>query len=179
MGPPRCFRFQTPEMPNASNLAPNAVTEFPDDILLYEPSGTPNGVEISLPDGRVHRTITGTAMTRGNEARGPSVGTLPRNEYDTGTEQYVIGVRNIGPPVQAVDQIAPFVNIGSGLAVTDQRYALAQGVMLSNITPVYADQHVGVFLDVGIVALGEVRSSQFQITYTGRPADPSWEPPER
>lgn len=166
-------------MNDASNLAPNAVSSFPEEILLYEPSGTPNVVEISLPDGRIHRTVTGTAMTRGNEARGPSAGTLPRNEYDTGTEQYVIGVRNIGPPVRAVDQIAPFVNIGAGMAVTDQRYALAQGVMLANITPVHANQQVGVFLDVGIVALGEVRSLQFQITYTGLPADSSWEPPTK
>jgi len=166
-------------MTQASNLAPNAVREFPDDALLYEPSGAPNMVEMSLPDGRIHRTITGTAMTSGKDARGPSADTIPQNEYDTGTEQYVIGVRNIGPPVQAVDQIAPFVNIGSGLAVMDQRYSLAQGVTLSNITPVHADQQVGLFLDVGIVALGEVHSIQFQITYTGIPADPSWEPPTK
>lgn len=166
-------------MNDASNLAPNAVSSFPDEILLYEPSGMPHVVEISLPDGRIHRTVTGTALTTGKDAQGPSAGTLPRNEYDTGTEQYVIGIRDIGPPAQVVDQIAPFVNIGSGLTVTDERYSLAQGVMLSNITPVHADQQVGVFLDVGIVALGEVRSIQFQITYTGRPADLSWEPPTK
>lgn len=166
-------------MSDTSNLAPNAVTEFPGDILLYEPSGTPHVVEMSLPDGRIHRTVTGTALTGGNDARGPDAGTIPENEYDTGTERYVIGVRNIGPPARAVDQIAPFINIGSGMVVADQRYAVSQGVMLSNVTPVFADQHIGVFLNVGIVASGEVRSIQFQITYTGIPADPSWEPPSR
>jgi hypothetical protein len=166
-------------MTDSPNLSPNAVTAFPDDLLLYEPAGTPHVVEMSLPDGRVHRTITGTALTTGDDARGPDAGTIPENEYDTGTERYVIGVRNIGPPARALDQIAPFVSVGSGLTVSDQRYSVSQGVMLSNITPVHANQQVGVFLNLGIVAFGEVRSIQFQITYTGIPADPSWEPPVR
>jgi len=163
----------TPEgasFPDASSERPvpdGVRTSISSNTLVYEPSSPPQRVVVPQSRDLVFATLTGLAQTGSAEAKGPDAGTLPENVHGAGTERYQVAVYPVGPSWSRLDQVAVFVNVGSGLMSNDGRHGPVGGHELKTISPVWMDGRLGVFVQLNIVAMGAIPCIQFQITCTG------------
>ncbi|PEN14854.1 hypothetical protein CRI94_00735 [Longibacter salinarum] len=145
-------------------------TSYPEDTLVYEPVPPVQKVELPIENDRVQLTLTGTAHTGSERAGGPDAGTFPENEHGAGTERFTIVVKNIGPPMADVDQIAVFVAGDMGMIRIPSRGATGGGQSVTGTQPALVNGRLGIIVELQLVGFGSVDTIHFQITCTGRKA---------